>query len=36
MLSAAARFYDRMAADDAGHREEIAVMDRFLGKSTNA
>lgn len=34
MLSAAARFYERMAADDAGHREEIAVMDGFLGKST--
>lgn len=30
MLAAAARFYERMAADEAGHKEEIAVMDRFL------
>ncbi|MDO8878501.1 MAG: DUF1932 domain-containing protein [Pseudolabrys sp.] len=30
MLSAAGRFYERMAADEAGHKEEIAVMDKFL------
>ncbi len=36
MLSSAARFYERMAADDAGRKEEIAVMDKFLGKSTKA
>ena len=33
MLSAAARFYERMAADDAGGKEEIAVMNKFLGKN---
>lgn len=34
MLSAAARFYERMAADDANRKEEIAVIDKFLGKNT--
>jgi putative dehydrogenase len=34
MLSAAARFYERMAADQAGEKKEIAVMDQFLGKNT--
>lgn len=33
LLSAAARFYERMAADQAGEKKEIAVMDQFLGKS---
>jgi putative dehydrogenase len=33
MLSAAARFYERMAADQAGEKKEIAVMDQFLGKN---
>lgn len=33
MLSATARFYERMAADDAGGKEEIAVMNKFLGKN---
>lgn len=33
MLSAAARFYERMAADNAGRKEEIGVMDKFLSKS---
>lgn len=33
MLSAAARFYERMAADQAGEKTEIAAMDKFLGKS---
>jgi len=33
MLSAAARFYERMAADQAGDKKEIAMMDQFLGKS---
>ncbi|MDI1344015.1 MAG: DUF1932 domain-containing protein [Pseudolabrys sp.] len=34
MLTAAARFYERMAADQAGEKKEIAVMDQFLGKNT--
>ena len=34
MLAAAARFYERMAADQAGEKKEIAVMDQFLGKNT--
>jgi 3-hydroxyisobutyrate dehydrogenase-like beta-hydroxyacid dehydrogenase len=34
MLSAAARFYERMAADQAGDKKEIAAMDRFLGRNT--
>lgn len=33
MLSAAARFYERMAADQAGEKKEIAAMDQFLGKN---
>ena len=33
MLSAAARFYERMAADQAGEKKEISVMDQFLGKN---
>lgn len=33
MLSAAARFYERMAADQAGEKKEIAALDRFLGRS---
>lgn len=36
MLSASARFYERMAADDAGRKEEIAVMEKFLGRKPNA
>jgi L-threonate 2-dehydrogenase len=36
MLSASARFYERMAADDAGDKKEIAVMEAFLGKKPNA
>jgi putative dehydrogenase len=36
MLSASARFYERMAADDAGDKKEIAVMETFLGKKPNA
>jgi 3-hydroxyisobutyrate dehydrogenase-like beta-hydroxyacid dehydrogenase len=31
MLSASARLYERMAADEAGDKKEIAVMDLFLG-----
>jgi len=33
MQSAAARFYERMAADQDGHKEEIAVMEKFLGRA---
>jgi putative dehydrogenase len=33
MLSAAARFYERMAADQAGDKKEITMMDQFLGKN---
>jgi len=36
MLSAAARFYERMAADEAGRKEEIAVVDKFLGRGAKA
>jgi hypothetical protein len=32
MLSAASRFYERMAADEASRKEEIAVVDKFLGR----
>ena len=35
MLSAAARFYERMAADQAGEKNEIAALDRFLGRRTS-
>jgi hypothetical protein len=30
MLTAAARFYQRMADDNDGKKDEIAVLDRFL------
>ena len=36
MLAASARFYERMAADEAGEKKEIAVMDTFLGKKLTA
>ncbi|MDO9414176.1 MAG: DUF1932 domain-containing protein [Pseudolabrys sp.] len=32
MLAMSARFYERMADDQAGHKEEIAVLNAFLGK----
>ena len=34
MQSAAARFYERMAADQDARKEEIAVMNKFLGTTT--
>ena len=33
MQSAAARFYERIAADQDGRKEEIAVMYKFLGRT---
>lgn len=36
MLAMAARFYERMSADEAGDKTEIAAMDAFLGKKTTA
>jgi 3-hydroxyisobutyrate dehydrogenase-like beta-hydroxyacid dehydrogenase len=36
MLSAASRFYERMAADEAGRKEEIALVDKFLGRGAKA
>ena len=33
MQSAAARFYERIAADQDGRKEEIAVVNKFLGKT---
>ncbi|HET9175709.1 MAG TPA: DUF1932 domain-containing protein, partial [Pseudolabrys sp.] len=33
MLQAAARLYDRIAEDLDGGKDEIGVLDRFLGKS---
>jgi 3-hydroxyisobutyrate dehydrogenase-like beta-hydroxyacid dehydrogenase len=33
MQSAAARFFERMATDQDGRKEEIAVMNRFLGRT---
>jgi len=32
MLTAAARFYERMAGDNDGRKDEIAVIERFLGR----
>lgn len=32
MLTAAARFYERMAEDNDGRKDEIAVLERFLGR----
>ena len=32
MLEAAARFYERVAADVDGDKKEVAAMDRFLAK----
>jgi putative dehydrogenase len=34
MLAMAARFYERIAADEAGGKDEIKVMEKFLAKST--
>ena len=33
MQSAAARFYERIADDQDGRKEEIAVMNKFLGRA---
>jgi hypothetical protein len=33
MLGAAARLYERIAADVENGKDEIGVLDRFLGKS---